>query len=168
MAAGQGVPGGLERGQAPDVLPNQMLVWMEMRDRSQGRLHQSDPRKRKHGASTCCEAGRWGGMIWDTPWEVSGGLRVMPGICPLTRNRERAGGRGCTQQGLDCNPSEKRSGEGKDKEKGSKDCRGQRIMGIKVTEGACGETGGENGRLQMEVPAGGGSGHWRGPGPGVP
>lgn len=39
VAAGQGVPGDLERGQAPDVLPNQMLVWMEMRDRSQGRLH---------------------------------------------------------------------------------------------------------------------------------
>lgn len=31
VAAGQGVPGDLERGQAPDVPLNQMLVWMEMR-----------------------------------------------------------------------------------------------------------------------------------------
>lgn len=47
------------------------------------------------------------------------------------------------------NPSEKRrSREGKGKEKGSKDCGGQRIMGLKVTEGVCGETG-EDGRFPM-------------------
>lgn len=67
-----------------------------------------------------------------------------------------------------CNPSEKRrSGEGKGKEKGSEDCGGQRIMGLKVTEGVCGETG-EDGRLQTEVPDGGGSAHWQGQGPGWP
>lgn len=45
-------------------------------------------------------------------------------------------------------------GEGKAKEKGVKDLRGQRIMGVKFTEGVCRETGWKNGRLEMEVRTG--------------
>lgn len=44
MAAGQGVPGDPERGQAPDVLANSMLVWMEMRDRIKDDSRSSDLR----------------------------------------------------------------------------------------------------------------------------
>lgn len=57
------------------------------------------------------------------------------------RERPGAQGAGGRDQSVTGVGREQEAGEGEDKEKGVEACQGQRMMGVKVTEGVYGKTG---------------------------